>query len=648
MSFMTLNPEQQQAVTAADGQYLVLAGAGSGKTRVLVQRIAWLIQNQDTSPESILAVTFTNKAAGEMKKRIQQLLPMPIDAMWVGTFHGLAHRLLRLHAEKAGLPQQFQIIDSEDQLRIIKNLLKEMDIDDSKWPPRKIQGYINARKDEGRRAAQVVTYQDYYAEKMLDIYRLYEQTCKETNVVDFAELLLRVHELWREDPELLHHYQQRFQHILVDEFQDTNSIQYAWIRQLATPGTNLMLVGDDDQAIYGWRGAKLEHILRFTKDFPSAKTIRLEQNYRSTKTILQAANSVICNNGGRLGKELWTDGDIGQPIDVFVAFNELDEAGYIADTIKEQYRNTGCYADIAILYRSNAQSRVLEEALIQSRIPYRIYGGQRFFERAEIKDALAYLRLIAHPDDNYAYERVINHPARGLGARSLEIIRNYASQQGISLWRASEDLVKEKELSARAISSLQGFLNLINKMQEETENLVLHEKVAYTIEESGLMALFEMDRSERGKSRVDNLKELVNASQSFDFSNAPELDPLLAFLAHAVLEAGETQATENEDCIQMMTMHAAKGLEFPTVFIAGMENGLFPSQYALDSVDQYEEERRLCYVGMTRAMKHLILTYAKSRQIYGRTNYHRSSDYLNEIPENLLKAVRFGASTQFV
>lgn len=638
-----LNPAQREAVTAPTGQQLVLAGAGSGKTRVLVHRIAWLLLVENASPYNILAVTFTNKAAAEMKGRIEQLLGTPVGGMWVGTFHNLAHRLLRAHWKDAGLPQQFQILDAEDQLRLIKRILRQLEIDEAKWPPKQVMWFINARKDEGQPPAQIPAAPDLYTKQMIRLYQAYEDACRQAGLVDFAELLLRAYELLRDRPDILHHYRQRLRFVLVDEFQDTNTIQYAWLRLLVGDNGNIFAVGDDDQSIYGWRGARIENIHRFSKDYPHTQTIRLEQNYRSTGTILKAANALIANNNDRLGKELWTEGEEGEPIHLYSAFNDLDEARFVAERIRQWFADGHARREAAILYRSNTQSRVLEEALLQSGIPYRIYGGLRFFERQEIKDALAYLRLISNRSDDASFERVINTPTRGIGERSVALVREYARQRSTSLWQALLTILDDKALPARALGALQGFATLIDKMALETLGLSLADQVDHAINSSGLLEHYRKEKGEKGQTRIENLEELINAAREFEYEAAGEegeLDPLSAFLSHAALEAGDTQGDPWEDCVQMMTLHSAKGLEFPLVFICGVEEGLFPHQMSIEEPGRLEEERRLCYVGITRARRLLYLTHAEQRRLHGQEHHSLPSRFIREIPAKLLRDIR--------
>lgn len=636
-----LNKPQREAVAAPLGHTRILAGAGSGKTRVLVHRIAWLIQAEALSPANILAVTFTNKAAAEMRGRIEQMLGYPIGGMWVGTFHGLAHRLLRSHWQEAGLPQGFQILDSDDQLRMIKRIIRGMSLDEAQWPPKQAQWYINGQKDEGLRAAHLQAGEDPYSQNMLAIYLAYEQACERAGVVDFGELLLRSHELWLKRPDILSHYQQRFSQILVDEFQDTNTIQYAWIRVLAGQTGHLFIVGDDDQSIYGWRGAKIENIQKFHKDYPDASTVRLEQNYRSTGNILAVANAVIANNSERLGKELWTEDADGEPIQLYNAYNERDEAAYLVQEVRNWMNQGGQRSDVAVLYRSNAQSRVIEEALMQSAVPYRVYGGLRFFERAEIKDVLSYLRLVSNRRDDAAFERIVNTPTRSIGAATLTQLRQYARETNQSMWQSAVDTLQQKVFPARAANALSSFLELIDSLTPEDDTMSLHELTALVIDESGLRTHFAKDKTEKGQGRIENMDELINASREFMRADDEEEMPLLdAFLAHAALEAGENQGDQWQDCVQLMTLHSAKGLEFPIVFMVGMEEGLFPGQKSADDPLRLAEERRLCYVGMTRARKTLYLLYTESRYLYGQEMHPRPSRFLSEIPAERVHQVR--------
>ena len=636
-----LNERQREAVAAPLGNYLVLAGAGSGKTRVLTYRIAWLIGVENISPNAILAVTFTNKAAAEMRHRIENLLQdqiTPPFGMWVGTFHSLAHRLLRRHAPDAGLPADFQILDSEDQLRLVKRLVKSYNLDEGLYPPKQICWYINNKKDLGLRADQI-EMRSKEDRSWVEIYKIYQDACDRAGLVDFAELLLRTYELWQKKPLILQRYQQRFQHILVDEFQDTNNIQYEWVKLLAGNSANVMIVGDDDQSIYGWRGAKIDNIYRFLTDY-HAETIRLEQNYRSTENILQAANILIANNEGRLGKNLWTEGNKGDPVGIYRAFNEHDEARFVTSQIKQWVDEGGNYDQCAVLYRSNRQSRILEEAFLQSGLPYRIYGGLRFFERQEIKDALGYLRLLANRQDDVAFERVVNTPTRGIGDRTLEILRDIARKRTLTLWQATHLALEEKLVQGRAASALLRFIELINALDNDTFELPLAEQTEFVIEHSGLKEMYQKEKGEKGEVRLENLDELVFAARDFQKPDeAEEMSDLIAFLTHASLEAGEGQASPHQQCVDLMTLHSSKGLEFDRVFIVGMEEGLFPSG-ASGEEGRIEEERRLAYVGITRARKKLTLCYAEQRRVYSQEEKRIVSRFINELPEENIQEIR--------
>ena len=646
-----LNEPQREAVSAPISNALVIAGAGSGKTRVLVHRIAWLVDIENVSPHGILAVTFTNKAAAELRARTESLLNVSAKSMWVGTFHSLAHRLLRMHWLEAKLPQNFQILDSDDQLRLIKRIMKAQSIDDKKWPPRQVAWFINGQKDEGRRAKEVPTGDDLFQITHQRIYQAYEDACNQGGLVDFAELLLRSHELWLNNPELLAHYQTRFQHVLVDEFQDTNTIQYAWLRVLVGAHSKIMAVGDDDQSIYGWRGAKIENIQRFSQDFSDVMTVRLEQNYRSTQTILEAANSLIQRNTNRLGKELWSEGEKGELIKLYAGFNDLDEARFIAERIAQWIEGGGSPNEAAILYRSNAQSRVLEEALLRANIPYQIYGGQRFFDRIEIKNALAYMRLIEDRNSDPAFERVVNTPPRGIGDKTIEGVRQLARTRGVSLWTAAQAGIEEGLFTSRVHGAIGAFLGLINDLAEAVAPLDLDELAQQVVEVSGLMVFHSQERGERGLARKENLEELVTACRQFsgdlvfpfEDGDRAEVSVLQEFLDQMTLDAGDRQAAQGPS-VQMMTLHSAKGLEFPLVFLGGMEEGLFPHRMSADEPGRMEEERRLAYVGITRAMQELYLTYAESRRLHGQDNYNRPSRFLLEMPKELLSEVRMKAS----
>lgn len=636
----SLNEVQRDAVAAPPGPVLVLAGAGSGKTRVLTHRVAWLVGVENVSPQSILAVTFTNKAAQEMRGRIESMLGMPVGGMWIGTFHGLSHRLLRAHWKDAGLSQSFQILDSEDQYRVIRRVLKGMALDESYWPPRRVQWFINGHKEEGRRPKDIGQQDDPQQRQLLQIYQAYEELCQRSGLVDFAELLLRAYELLRDNEALRTHYQSRFRHILVDEFQDTNTIQYRWLQLLAGSHRNLFVVGDDDQSIYGWRGAKVENILQFDRDYPGTRMVRLEQNYRSTNNILKAANAVISCNDGRLGKELWTEGKEGEPVSVYTAYNEIDEARFVIDQIEDWVEQGNPRANVAILYRSNAQSRVFEEMLLRANMPYRVYGGLRFFERQEIKDALAYLRLMANRKDDASFDRIANVPTRGLGNKTLDMVRVHAKENKITLWQAATELLQNEILAAGA-NALRGFMDLVQKLDADTKDLVLGEQVEHMLNGSGLLDHYRKEKGEKAESRIENLEELVTAARGFENDDEEqEMEPLAQFLANAALEAGEGQAEEWEDCVQLMSLHSAKGLEFPLVFLTGMEEGLFPHNRSLQEPGRLEEERRLCYVGMTRAMERLVICHAEVRRLYGNEHYATPSRFLGEVPEELLSPVR--------
>lgn len=677
-----LNDAQRQAVAVDDQHALILAGAGSGKTRVLVHRIAWLTEVVGLSPYNIMAVTFTNKASSEMRGRIEGLIGQKSLGLTMGTFHGIAYRLLRQHWQEVGLPQNFQILDSDDQKRVIKRLLKGMELDEAQWPHRQVQAFINGEKEEGRRPHHIDVGHNPFVGKMVQIYSAYEEQCQRSGLVDFAELLLRAHELWLKNPQVLAHYQARYKHILVDEFQDTNSLQYAWLRVLAGGSGKLFVVGDDDQSIYGWRGAKVENIRQFGDDFANVQMVCLEQNYRSTNTILKAANALIANNTSRMGKELWSDDEDGLPIRIYEAFNEMDEANYVCSQIKHWCENGGARNEIAVLYRSNAQSRIMEQALLHAQIPYRVYGGLRFYDRAEIKDVLSYLRLLSNRDDDAAFERAYNHPPRGIGQKTADDIRLLAREQQVSMWQAAQQAV-EHGLTARAKTAVAGFLNLIESLAESTANHDLQDQVMQVISKSGLQAHFEKDASEQGQGRLENIDELINAVSQFKVAKPNEsiadveseetanhknqqapfesgvqlndgtlkdvdefADPLSEFLAQAALEAGEQQADEWESSVQLMTLHAAKGLEFPLVFMIGVEEGLFPSQRSVDDPSKLEEERRLAYVGITRAEKQLFMTFANRRRLHGAEFYPTPSRFIKEIPTEFVDFVRLSGSVR--
>ena len=641
-----LNEAQRQAVAAPPGNILVLAGAGSGKTRVLVHRIAWYLDTEQAAPYGILAVTFTNKAAAEMRARIETLLKRPVGGMWVGTFHGIAHRLLRLHWQEAGLPDSFQILDSEDQLRTLRRVIRGLNLDENQYTPREAQWFINGQKDEGSRPQHIDNHGDPVLEQMVAIYRSYQQTCDRAGLVDFAELLLRTHELFRDRDDLLGHYRQRFRHVLVDEFQDTNALQYAWLRLLVGRDNHLFAVGDDDQSIYSFRGARMENMQRFRHDFPEPVLYRLEQNYRSTSNILNAANALIANNTTRLGKNLWAEGKAGDKLELYAAYSEHDEARFIVERISAAKLNNVNYRDNAILYRVSATSRVLEEALMQAQVPYRVFGGMRFYERMEIKDALAYLRLAVYREDDASFERIVNNPPRGIGQRSLEELRGLARTDNIPLWGAAHKLVTDKLLPARSLAALERFLSLIERVAESISGKSLEEAMDNVIKASGLVDHYRKEKGERGIARVENLEELVSAAGQFvvDEDVHGDVEPLTAFLSHAALEAGETQADAYADSVSLMTLHTAKGLEFDRVYLVGMEEGLFPHQRSSGDPAQLEEERRLCYVGITRARRKLTLSYARHRRMHGSEFYPQPSRFLGEIPQELVDEIRLGGA----
>lgn len=629
----------------------MVAGAGSGKTRVLVHRIAWLCEAESVSPHSVLAVTFTNKAAAEMRVRIERLLGISVQGLWVGTFHGIAHRLLRRHWKEAGLPENFEILDADDQLRVVKRVMRSLDVDEQKWPARQAAWFINAQKEEGRRAKDVPRGDDLFQITHHRIYEAYEALCRQSGLVDFTELLLRSHELWLEDALLREHYQRRFRHILVDEFQDTNAIQYAWLRVLAGHTARMMAVGDDDQSIYGWRGAKIENMQDYLRHFKDVRTIRLEQNYRSTGNILRAANALIARNSDRLGKELWTSDGDGAPIRLFSAYNDADEARFVSQRIQQWLDEGGSPEETAVLYRSNAQSRVLEEALMREGIPYRIHGGQRFFERIEVKNVLAYMRLVLEPDSDPAFERVINTPTRGIGDKTVDTIRTAARTRSVSLYQSALDLLGSGGLPARAATAVAAFLQLLSDLRELTRDVNLAGVAELVTDASGLMAFHSAEKGERGLARKENLEELIRACRLFSsewispVENSDERRPgiLQEFLDQVALDAGEAQGPQGP-AVQLMTLHSAKGLEFPLVFIAGVEEGLFPHRMSAEDPARLEEERRLAYVGITRAMKELYITWAETRRLNGMDSYNRPSRFLRELPAEVLEAVRAGST----
>ncbi len=642
-----LNDPQREAVTSEDQSLLVLAGAGSGKTRVLVHRIAWSVEAMGLNPSSIMAVTFTNKAAREMQSRIQELLQSPAGDMWCGTFHGLAHRTLKRFHKEAGLISGFTILDSDDQLRIIKRLVKEAGLDDGAWPPKQMQWQINSWKDEGIRADKVNDNDDFYAQTVKGIYKHYEEACLNDSLVDFAELLLKAYELVRQNKTVKEFFHNRFKAILVDEFQDTNTIQYNWLKEIASDISSITAVGDDDQSIYGWRGAKVENISSFEASFKKAKIIRLEQNYRSTSVILSAANALIDNNQNRLGKNLWTDSLEGEPITLYQAYNEQDEARFIAGTIKNWMECGELYQDVGIVYRSNAQSRALEEALLRINIPYRIYGGLRFYERMEIKNAMSYLKVAFNPHDNPAFERSIANPTRGIGVKSLAKIRAAAKSYNLSYIKAAAKLLDEGKMSGKAGQGLRAYLEFITNFSEMLVTTPLSDLMELIIQKSGLYQYHKKEAGEKGKTRIENLEELVTSAKNFEQSFEKEKshnEIAEIFLDTVSLDAGDTQADEFQDAVQLMTLHSAKGLEFPLVFITGLEETLFPHGRSIESPSQLEEERRLCYVGITRAMKKLYLTHAESRRLHGSDVFNPASRFLKEIPSVFIEEIRPRAS----
>ncbi len=642
-----LNENQTKAVTTDAQHALVLAGAGSGKTRVLVHRIAWLISAEFVSPYSILAVTFTNKAAAEMRNRIAFMLKREIRDMWIGTFHGIALKLLQINTEAAGLPKNFQILDSDDQYRLIRRCIADLELDEKQWPPRTVQAFINDKKNDGLRAHEVEDYGDYNNQTLIKVFGHYDDHCQRAGLVDFSEMLLRAHELLLNDEAVLKKYRQRFSHILVDEFQDTNAIQSAFIQLLAGKNNKVLVVGDDDQSIYAWRGAKVEHILEFQTLYPNTAMYKLEQNYRSTQNILDAANGVIANNKKRLGKDLWSAQEKGDLVAVYGSHSEFDEAFFVGETIEGLLSEDARADDIAILYRSNAQSRLLEEALLKRSIPYQIYGGLRFFERLEIKDVLAYARLVNNRHDDIGFERVINTPTRGMGLKTINLIRNYAQMEQSSLWESGKKLLKAGKLSNRAATSLAAFNNLIDELEDNSfsgddneQNLA--SLFTDIIERTALKDHYLKEPPEKAQTRLENLDELINAAEMFEVTDedlALGLTPLAAFLAQVSLDAGDTTQV-NEPHVQLMTLHSAKGLEFPAVFIVGMEQGLFPHQNSMEDHNKLQEERRLAYVGITRAEKKLFLSYATSRRMRGKINACQPSQFLREIPKELIKQMR--------
>ena len=642
-----LNDRQRDAVTSEAPSLLVLAGAGSGKTRVLVHRVAWIVEAMQSNPNSVMAVTFTNKAANEMKSRIQELLQSPLADLWCGTFHGLAHRTLKRFYKEANLISTFTVLDAEDQLRVIKRICKDNNIEESSWPAKQIQWQINSWKDAGKRPKNVDDSKDFYAETVKKIYSQYDEICKKDSLVDFAELLLKSYELLKSNKKVRDFFHRRFRHILIDEFQDTNVIQYAWLNEVASKEASITAVGDDDQSIYGWRGAKVGHLEDFKTKHKQNATIRLEQNYRSTSIILNAANALIENNQARLGKNLWTESNEGEQITLYQAFNEQDEARFVAEIIKSWMDGGELFSDSAVIYRSNAQSRAIEEALLRANIPYRIYGGLRFYDRLEIKNAISYLRIIFNPHDNPAFERSVANPTRGVGAKTLAKIRSLANQHNISYIQASSKMIDENIISGRGANGLKKFLEIILGLCGKIDDISLSEIVGSILEQSGLIQFHEKEPGEKGKTRKENLEELLSAAKNFEMSFSDDKtnrEITEQFLSNVSLDAGDRQADEFDDAVQLMTLHSAKGLEFPLVFMTGLEETLFPHGRSMESPDQLEEERRLCYVGITRAMKKLYLTYAESRRLHGNDIFNPPSRFIKEIPSECIMEIRPKAS----
>ena len=637
-----LNEAQNAAVTTDAPHALILAGAGSGKTKVLVHRVAWYLQTGQSLDHGILAVTFTNKAAGEMKGRIQNLMGRSVQNMWIGTFHGIAHRFLKLHWKEAGLNESFQIIDSDDQLRVIRRIVRDLELEEAGWSAKEIQYKINSWKEKGLRSKKVPKANDRIEDVLKAVYHDYEMVCERSSSVDFAELLLRVYELWSTQPRIKEDYLQRFRHILVDEFQDTNRLQYEWLKLLVGEKGNLFVVGDDDQSIYSWRGAKVENMQLFQRNFPDHEIVRLEQNYRSTSNILEAANSLITNNSKRIGKRLWTDGIEGEKIKLYSAYNERDEARYVVESIKNSFEKGMNLSSHAVLYRVSAQSRVLEDALRENDVSYRVFGGFRFYERAEVKDVMAYLRLLFSREDDPAFERVINFPPRGIGLKTMEKVRRLAKNEQLSLWLAFSQLSELGQVSSKARAAFEQFSTQITSFKEICSFEDLGDIIIKVVDIFDLENHYKKDKQGRGLDKIENLQELVAAAR--DFSPIEGEEPLSAFLAHAALESGEDQADSESDYVQLMTLHSAKGLEFKQVFLVGLEEGLFPHQRSLSDLGQLEEERRLCYVGITRAEETLTMTYALSRQLHGSEHRAGLSRFVREIPADLIDEIRVGGS----
>ncbi|HIW06663.1 MAG TPA: UvrD-helicase domain-containing protein [Candidatus Ignatzschineria merdigallinarum] len=655
MSYLEkLNKSQYEAVTAPIGPVRVLAGAGSGKTRVLISRIAWLLETEQSDSFGILAVTFTNKAAFEMRTRLEDTLRFSVRGMWIGTFHSLCHRMLRTHSKEAGLVDNFQILDSDDQTRLCRRVIRARNLDEKLYQPKILASFISGHKEEGRRAQHIESYNDAFTHNLIELYKDYQALCDQAGLVDFSEILLRTLEMLRTNPAILKHYQERFKFVLVDEFQDTNSVQYAWLQLLSGKNHNLFVVGDDDQSIYGWRGAKIENILHFDEDFEDVTTVRLEQNYRSTKAILEAANHVIAKNTDRLDKKLWTENESDQPIIAYRGTDGYDEARFVVETIKEKLKEGYQKSDIAILYRSNAQSRLFEELLLRGQIPYRVYGGLRFFDRAEIKDIMAYLRMVVNPQDDVSLERSMTTPPKGIGQATIETIREYAAQNRVSLWDSMHLLLESQQLSTRAHNVLLAYYEQMIDLSQKVKTMKLDEFFGYAIEASGLKPHYKKEPLNRGEDRIDNLNELITAAEYFMMSDQIELafseelvdvkslstyEQLDAFMGQTSLDSSDAQAEADEDSIQLMTLHASKGLEFPIVFLVGMEDGMFPSDAAITEIGRIEEERRLAYVGITRAEKILYMLGAEQRMIYGKTLRMPPSRFLRDVPAHLIQAI---------
>ncbi|MGK2897048.1 MAG: UvrD-helicase domain-containing protein [Candidatus Makana argininalis] len=637
--FKSLNKKQMEAVSESNSNLLVLAGAGSGKTNVLINKIVWFIKINKYPPASIMAVTFTNKAAEEMKSRLKKIIGEKEKKIWIGTFHGLSNRMLRNHYKDANLPKNYQILDNEDQIRLIKRLIISMKLDDKIWNPRKLLLYINNNKDKGIRPCLENNNKNYYKKIEQNIYKQYQQSCDKLGLVDFSELLIRCYEMFIKKPYIINKYHNRFKNILVDEFQDTNIIQYYWIKILKNVNCNLIIVGDDDQSIYGWRGAKIENIYKFLEDYPNTKTIRLEQNYRCTNNILKAANSLISNNNFRLGKTLWTKCKLGDPINIYSASNEIDEANFVVNKIKIAKNKKTSLKEFAILYRSNAQSRILEETLININIPYLIYGGIRFFERSEIKHTLSYLRLILNRNDNVAYERIINIPNRGIGEKTLNIIKKTAKILNINLWKSSCYLIEKNILKKNTNKSVLNFINLINKLSKEIHNLPIHIQTDLVIKNSGLWNMYKKEKNIKNYAKLENLSELMNATKQYNDIHGISENSMQDFISNATLDAINFKNYKKTEAVTLMTIHSSKGLEFKQIFIIGMEEGIFPNKISTNSIEQLEEERRLAYVGITRTIKKLTITYAKKRKIYGKEKKRKPSRFIKEIPSSCINNI---------